>query len=156
MAFLDITVDGHGPVFDGTAQKEVGLFLDHVENELGDLGVTQIRAYLPTQYMYLGHHGGDPIHNPVPPNAGYLASQVHTERATTDSVLITDDPVTYGPWIEGESSLNLVVWPGRLRRGLSGRFPGYHAFRLIAQALDAEAVPTAERELPPYIEAMNA
>jgi hypothetical protein len=153
---IDLTVDAHGVVFDGMAGAIVHDYAMHTENVIADRGVTEIRAYLPTQYMYLGHHGGDPVNNPVPANAGYLASRVHTERQTDNEVLITDTPVTYGPWIEGDSPLNSVVWPGRMRRGLSGRFPGYHAFRTIAQVLDGQALGIAEGELPPYIEALNA
>lgn len=150
---IDINVDAVGPLFDGLAEAEMERYARHVEDTLGDMGVSMIRAYLPTQYMYLGHHGGTPEFNPVPPNAGELVAAIHTIDVG-DSVMITDDPVTYGPWIEGIDNLNLVVWPHR-RNPPARRFPGYHTFRKIGESLNAMATPIAIRELPPYIAAMN-
>jgi hypothetical protein len=151
---LTLDVTATGPIFDGRAEAAVSRYREHIENVLSDLAVTRIQAYLPTQYMYLGNNGGTPAFNPVPPDAGYLASQVHYERATEDSNIVTDDPVTYGAWIEGTDDLNMVVWPHR-RNPPPRRFPGYHAFRRIAQQLDVEAQQIAEREFAPYYEEMN-
>jgi hypothetical protein len=105
--------------------------------------------------MYLGNNGGNPYDNPVPGNAGYYQSVIHKLDAG-DSVLIHDTPCVYGPWLEGVGSKNPIVWPGRIRRGLGGRFEGYHTFRVIAQRLRLIAVDIAYSELPPYIEEMNA
>lgn len=150
---IDGSVDATGPVFDGMAEAEVERYARHLEEVLGDLGVSMIRAYLPTQYMYLGHHGGTPETNPVPDNAGYLAASVHAIDIS-DAVMIVDDPVIYGPWIEGVSNGNLIIWPHR-RNPPPRRFPGYHTFRKISESLDAMATPIAFRELPPYLAAMN-
>jgi|HubBroStandDraft_5_1064220.scaffolds.fasta_scaffold00014_56 hypothetical protein len=151
---LEFDIDVHGALFDGRAEAATEAFREHIENQLAELAVTRIRAFLPTQYMYLGNNGGTPMFNPVPPDAGLLASQVHAERATADSTLVTDDPVTYGPWIEGVSDLNMVVWPHR-RNPPPRRFPGYGTFRKIASMLEAETEEIAEREIQPYIEEMN-
>lgn len=154
MVEIHIDVNLSGPIVTGMARDEVRRFKEHVENTLGDIGVSMIRAYLPTQYKYLGHHGGTPEFNPVPPNAGFLTSQVHTEIAVSDAVLITDGPVVYGPWIEGIAPGNLIVWPHR-RNPPPRRFTGYHAFRKIGESLDAMATPIAYRELPVFIRMMN-
>jgi hypothetical protein len=106
--------------------------------------------------MYLGHNGGDSRHNPVPPNAGALAASVVAEMQTQEQYLIRGDRVTYGPWIEGVDALNNVVWPGRIRRGLSPRFPGYHTFRIIADELNIKAPGIAEIEITPYLGELNA
>ncbi len=153
MVDINIEFDASGPVFNGDAIRDVEEFAHHVEEVLGDLGVTMIRAYLPTQYMYLGHHGGTPMFNPVPPGAGELQAAIHTIDME-ESVLITDDPVIYGPWIEGVATGNFRVWPHH-RSPPPRRFPGYHTFRRITQSLDAIATPIAIRELPPYLAAMN-
>jgi hypothetical protein len=153
---IEITVNASGPVFDGMAEMEVERYARHVEDVLGEDGQARIRAYLPTQYMYLGHSGGDPRHNPVPPNAGALAASVIPERQVADRVVIRGDRVTYGAWIEGIDDKNFVTNPERLERGLSGRFPGYHTFRIITQTLNDEAEAIALRELPPYLHAMNS
>jgi hypothetical protein len=151
---INVNVDLSGPIVDGLAQDAVERFARHVEDTLGEIGVPLIRNYLETQYMYLGHHGGTPRFNPVPAHAGELQAAIHTEIATEDSLIITDDPVIYGPWIEGVDSRNLIIWPHR-RNPPPRRFPGYHAFRRITKSLDAMAVPIAYREMPLYIRMMN-
>lgn len=155
MIALEINVDTHGPLFDGVAREEVHRYVNHVTEVLGNEAVERIRAYLPTQYMYLGHNGGDPVHNPVPGNAGYLQASVHMNRMSDEMVIVNDDPVTYGAWIEGVDIMNSIFWRGRVRRGLSPRFPGYHAFRIIGQQLQADSLAIAERELHPYVILMN-
>ena len=154
MADLDVSVDLSGPIITGMAEVEVDRFRGHLTEVLGDMGVNMIVNYLETQYMYLGHHGGTPKFNPVPANAGWLQSNIHTERQMDDVVHIVDDPVIYGDWIEGISSWNLVVWPHK-RNPPPRRFPGYHAFRKITASLNAIASPVAYRELPVYIKMMN-
>jgi hypothetical protein len=149
-----ITVDASGPVFDGRADAIGHMAADHIRDVIADIAVTDVRAYLPTQYMYLGHHGGTPEFNPVPPDAGALAASVYSEIQVDNSALIRGDRVTYGPWIEGVSSLNMIVWRHR-RNPPPRRFPGYHTFRIIAQEINARAGVIAQRELPPFIEEMN-
>lgn len=144
-----------GPLFDGTAPAIIKRYTEKVGAVIGDKAVSDIRAYLPTQYMYLGHSGGDPRHNPIPGNAGALQASIVAERASSERVMVYGDRVTYGAWIEGVSDLNAVIWPGRLRRGLPGRFPGYHTFRIIAQELNKEASDIAYREMPPYLAELN-
>lgn len=147
--------DASGPLFDGMAEHDVEAYCRQIEDAIGEIGVRYIRAYLPTQYMYLGHHGGTPETNPVPHDAGFYQSQIHTERQTEDTLLITDTPVVYGPWLEGVSSKNLIVWPHR-RNPPPRRFPGYMTFRVIAQRLEEEAQGIAESILPPYLLEMNS
>lgn len=138
---IDVTVSG--PIFDGRAEAAAHAYAREVERYIGEKAVTRIRAYLPTQYMYLGHHGGTPEDNPVPPNAGWLQANI-TATEQVDDVVVTDDNVVYGPWIEGVSS-----------RNLTSRFKGYHTFRLIGEQLDSEAVVLAEEVIGPYLGAMN-
>lgn len=144
-----------GPIFDNLADNIVNQYARRVEDDLGEEAQSRLRLYLPEQYMYLGHHGGTPAQNPVPPNAGLLAASIHPYRASGDMVIVTDDPVTYGPWIEGTSTLNLIVWPHR-RNPPPRRFPGYHAFRVIGEQLDRDAGSIAERHLAYYIGELNA
>lgn len=152
---FEITIDAHGSIFDGRAEAIVSRYAHDLQEKLADTGVSWIRAYLPTQYMYLGHNGGNPKDNPIPANAGYYQSVIH-HVDSGDSVLIHDTPCVYGPWLEGVGSKNPVVWPGRLKRGLSGRFDGYHTFKVISQRLDAAATGIAYEMLPKYVEEINA
>lgn len=151
---LNIKVTSRGVVFRGMAPAIVHRYAQHVEDVLGDRAVEDIRAYLPEQYMYLGHHGGTPEFNPVPSNAGFYQSQIRSDRASVNRVMVTDSNVVYGPWLEGISTLNEVVWPHR-RNPPPRRFPGYHTFRIIAQQLNVEATGIALSELPPYLAELN-
>jgi hypothetical protein len=153
---LSFDVELSGALFDGRAQNIIHRYVEDLSAVLGDQAATRVRAYLPTQYMYLGHHGGDPRDNPIPGNAGALAASVYPDRQTSEWVQVRGDRVSYGAWIEGDSSLNAVVWPGRMRRGLPGRFSGYHTFAIIAQELNAEAELIAEIELIGPLGELNA
>lgn len=152
LIYLDLS--RHGPFFNGGIPVIMDRYCRHLEDVIGDDAVARIRAYLPDQYMYLGHHGGTPRFNPIPPNAGELEAAIHSERQVRDAVVVNDDPVTYGAWIEGVDSRNLIVWPHR-RNPPPRRFPGYHTFRTITQILNVEAADIAYRELPTYLEEMN-
>lgn len=152
---MDIDIEIKGPVSDGMGPLVMGRFKEDLLNALSDKAVNDIRAYLPTQYMYLGHNGGTPMFNPVPPDAGALEAAVHTERATENVRVVTDDPVLYGPWIEGDAPGNAIVWLHR-RNPPPRRFPGYHAFRKIAQKLDADVARIADDMIVTYIEELNA
>lgn len=151
---IDIGVDISGPMFDGRAEAAMGQYVTHLITKIAQEGVNRIRAYLPTQYMYLGHHGGTPQTNPIPPDAGALAASVQFDNVSPELAIIHGDRVTYGAWIEGVSDLNYIIWPHR-RNPPPRRFPGYHAFRLIAQQLNLEAEDIATTELQPYLMEMN-
>lgn len=148
---IEFHVDIQGPIARGEALGIMHRYKIHLEQTLAERGQRMIRAYLPTQYMYLGNNGGNPRDNPIPPDAGRLQASVVTDFVADDYYLVKTDEVIVGPWIEGIAVGNTFVWPGRIRRGLSPRFPGYHAFRLATQVLNDVAFEVAERELPHYI-----
>jgi hypothetical protein len=151
--FIDVTL--HGSIPAGVAPAIIHRYKVHLEEKLGDLGVNLVRAYLPTQYMYLGQHGGTPRKNPVPPGAGALVASIHTRRDTTDAQLVVGDDLIYGPWIEGVAIGNTFFYPGRVRAGQSARFPGYHTFRKMTQVLDQATPDIAYTEIQPYIREIN-
>lgn len=155
MEYINLSVKMHGSVFDGLAAEEAHRFAMKVEDALGDIAVTRIRAYLPLQYMYLGHNGGTPYANPVPPDAGRLEASVQAERMRSDLVQVNDSNILYGPWIEGIHPGNFVVTPHN-RNPPPRRFPGYFTFRKVAAMVEADSGPLAEAWLPPYLAAMNA
>jgi len=132
-----------GPVFDGRVEEEVERYCQQVTMAVAEEAAARIKAYLPEQYKYLGHHGGNLKKNPVPRNAGYYAAQVNAKE-TPEGALVSDDGVVYGPWLEGASEQNSAR-----------RFPGYAAFRVVNQTIDHDSAGIAEDELPPYIVAMN-
>jgi hypothetical protein len=152
---IEINVEIHGSIPDGVVPDILHRYKIHLEGVLGDMSVNLIRAYLPTQYMYLGNNGGTPYKNPVPPGAGALVASIHTDRTADDAQLVVGDDLIYGPWIEGVAIGNTFFWPGRVRAGLSPRFPGYHTFRKITQVIDRAATDIAYEEIQPYIEEIN-
>lgn len=159
---VNFSTHAHGTLFNAGREWPEGfrsimdIYIGTVTRVLEDKARTEIKAYLPTQYMYLGHHGGDPKHNPVPPNAGEYMMAVTSDRVALNHARVYVDNVIYGAWIEGDAPGNLRIWKGRLARGLPGRFPGYHAFRKEAQALQLEAHDIALQELPPFLAGLNA
>jgi len=154
---IEIIVTLQGSIPAGVAPAIIHRYKVHLEGVLGDMGVNLVRAYLPTQYMYLGHNGGvaGSYKNPVPPNAGALVASIHTRRDTTDAQLVIGDDLIYGPWIEGVAIGNTFFYPGRVRKGLTGRFPGYHTFRKMTQVLDNATPDIAYTEIQPYIREIN-
>jgi hypothetical protein len=146
------TVDASGPVFDGTARGYVQEYLDHVEDVIAEEAVARIQAFLPSQYLYIR----DPSYNEqVPPDAGRYQASITSFRQDTDSVLVTDSDVVYGPWLEGIATGNLIVYPHRFNPP-PRRFPGYHTFRIIGEIMNTEAPLIADRELPPFLHMMNS
>lgn len=133
-----------GPVFDGRAEAYVKVYEHNTVALLAERGAAWIKEFLPTRYKYLGHFGGNPDDNPVPPDAGYYESRVHAAYVSSEEYRITDDEVVYGPWLEGVSN-----------RNETSRFKGYSAFRLGAQQLDHDAEAFANIQIQPYIGMMN-
>ena len=154
-----VTVDGSGAVFDGEWEPIMFRYHLYIASALGDRAKRRIREYLPTQYMYLGHNGGDPIDNPPPADAGFLVAHIEYHRETLDSVLVTDGgypAVIYGPWIEGIAPGNMYFGAkGRAKRGLSPRFAGYHTFQKVTYELNGYAEDFANVEFQPYLDMIN-
>jgi hypothetical protein len=152
---IHFDVNLHGSIHTGVVGDIIHRYKVDLEGTLGDMGVDMIRSYLPTQYMYLGNNGGWPYHNPIPPDAGALEASIYTRRDSVDSQLVTTDSAIVGPWIEGVAIGNSFIWPGRIRHGLGGRFPGYFAFRKMTQVLDLATSNVAYTEIQPYIREIN-
>lgn len=156
---IEVDIQASGAVFDGSWEIIMHTYDIALQDNLANLAVKKIRQFLPTQYMYLGHNGGDASDNPIPPNAGYLVSQIHWDRSTADSVVVNDGgypAMIYGPWIEGIGPGNLYFgMKGRFNRGLPPRFPGYHAFARTSNELNLVAEDLASTELQPYLAMLN-
>lgn len=152
---LRINVDLSGAIANDAVFPIMHRYKLDVEEKLAARATAMIRAYLPTQYMYLGNNGGNPHDNPIPPNAGLLQSTIHHDLVADDYQLVKGDDVIYGPWIEGVAVGNTFTWPGRIKRGLSPRFPGYHAFRHATQVIENIAFEVAESALPYYLEQID-
>jgi hypothetical protein len=120
-----------GPVFDGRAEDAARRYCDDVKKKLAQEGVDRVR-----------HRLEEVIRHQV---TGRAVSEVHIDNAVSDLV-VTNDPIVYGPWLEGVS-----------QRNHSTRFKGYHTFRLVGDQLERDAEGIAEARLRDggYLEEMN-
>lgn len=118
-----------GPLFDGRAEQAAEEYTRHLEAVLAREITDRIHTRL-----------GEVIKI----NRGVYESHIHTVLANGGHQ-VTDDPIVYGPWLEGTGSRNAPVT----------RFAGYHTFRKVTQAFKGEVPGIAEREIRHYVELMN-
>lgn len=123
-----------GPLLadDGVRAHEImDRYLDAASRDVAQEGVNRIHVHL-----------GEVLKQ----NTGHYMSMIHADRQVADMV-ITDTPVIYGPWLEGEGSRNFP----------KTRFRGYHTFRRITQGLRSDAGDIADRTLHDgrYLEELN-
>jgi hypothetical protein len=120
------TVHVSGPFFDGRTGHAINGAVKDMEREVAQWGFNMVHARL---RRVLKHP------------TGYYQSFIQTERKV-DSTEINDGWPTsgtpvYGPWLEGTGSRNSPVT----------RFKGYRTFRLVAQRMNAQVGPKADRIL---------
>jgi hypothetical protein len=108
----DITVDAHGPLFDGRADAAMVQILDEARQEVAQQGLADVQLNLDTS-----------IRHPTP----YYETQIMTERAG-EAYVVHDRGIVYGPWLEGVGS-----------RNRSTRFKGYFSFRRATETLRQKA-----------------
>jgi hypothetical protein len=120
------TVHVSGPFFDGRTGNAINGAVKDMEREVAQWGFNMVHARL---RRVLKHP------------TGYYQSFIQTERKV-DSTEINDGWPTsgtpvYGPWLEGTGSRNFP----------ETRFKGYRTFRLVAQRMNAQVGPKADRIL---------
>ncbi|SDU42619.1 hypothetical protein SAMN04488563_1660 [Jiangella alkaliphila] len=113
-----VIVTSRGPLFDGRAGQAIAAAVDKSVDTVARDAVDEVRAILSADLQ----------------NAtGYYESQIQTERQS-DSQVVSDAGVVYGPWLEGVSS-----------RNASTGFAGYGQFRRAADRVRQQATETAEQ-----------
>lgn len=110
-------IEVHGPFFDGRDAAE----LARITQEIQDQVAAQASASVHHWMNFFFRH-------PTP----YYETQVVTQRRS-DSTVITDQGVIYGPWLAGTGSRNRTT-----------RFKGYAHWRLAVQEADARAQQLAD------------
>ncbi len=118
-----------GPLFDGLAEEAMNAYTEHLKGHLAQAVTDRIHARL-----------GEVIKHPT----GRYESQIHTEHQA-DDLVVTDQPIVYGPWLEGVGSRNSPVT----------RFPGYHTFRTVTRQIQPEIRDIAERDIERYVAEAN-
>jgi hypothetical protein len=117
-----------GPLFDGTAQRELVAFANTMVAAVADAAVEMVR---------------DRLRSVLQHPTGRYEKAIHAVPSG-DSFRLTDSDVVYGPWLEGVSSRNRTT-----------RFKGYSTFRKVRDELAQRAPSIAEKVLPPFLERMN-
>lgn len=112
-----------GPIADGSAQQALIQWLDASKKDVADLAVDQLRS---TKMDKTGR------------GTGHYQSEIKQSVLTFNDILI-DDPVIYGPWLEGTS-----------QRNDSTRFKGYHLWRQTSQKIAQQAGDIAQKKLDTF------
>lgn len=126
---IQVTVDHHGPVFDGRAKHALHEFYDAVVDDIAAQGVSELHSLMNAYFK-----------DPTP----YYETQVISERQG-NSRIIHDRGIVYGPWLEGTGSRNFPAT----------RFKGYKHWKKTTTLLKAKAQGIAEVTLRRYIEKMQ-
>ena len=113
-----------GPLADGTAKDVIREWLDASKREVADVAERKLRAV---------------VMDKTGRGTGHYQSMIRTTLLNYNDLLI-DDPVVYGPWLEGTS-----------KRNDSTRFKGYTLWRRTKQQVGREAPDIARQKLPGYL-----
>jgi hypothetical protein len=119
---IRIDVSTRGPIFDGRARALANAYVNRLERDLAEEGVTLVREEL---QKVLQHP------------TGYYESRITVERGT----VITDGGVVYGPWLAGVGSRNFPAT----------RFRGYPHWIRARLRLRERKQGIAERLLRRYV-----
>lgn len=122
MDAIRIDVSTRGPIFDGRARALANAYVNRLERDLAEEGVTIVREEL---QKVLQHP------------TGYYESRITVERGT----VITDGGVVYGPWLAGVGSRNFPAT----------RFRGYPHWIRARLRLRERKQGIAERLLRRYV-----
>jgi hypothetical protein len=111
------TLTEKGVLLVGDPAKVVKVMISDINEAVADKVLTDVKTKLHDVLMH---------------PTGYYESHVQTSTQT-DSMVISDGGVIYGPWLEGLSS-----------RNARSRFKGYSTFRKVAQQAEQEAQTAAD------------
>jgi hypothetical protein len=117
---LEFDFTAEGPLFDGTLADGVDQAMQDINEVIAQEGVNLIQQRLRTVLQH---------------PSGRYASNIQTERSS-ETTLITDGGMVYGPWLEGVGS-----------RNATSRFKGYATFRQVAPEIEKMSQQLAEAAL---------
>ena len=117
-----------GPLFDGRAIGDVKEWADKTVKDVAEYAVKQLDAF---EMDKTGR------------GTGRYQSEIRTTNLGDNSILI-DDPLVYGPWLEGTS-----------KRNEDTRFKGYRLWRKTRTRVRAAFKDYAQKNLDEYLAKMN-
>lgn len=118
---LDVSTSRSGPMFDGRARRAANEYVNRLERNLAEEGLTILREEMNAVFR-----------NPT----GYYESRC----TVVDGNVISDSRVIYGPWLAGVGSRNFPVT----------RFKGYDHWIKTRHRLNERKVGIGERLLRRY------
>lgn len=114
-----------GPLWEGATAAGITKALRETLEELGYMGETSVLERL-----------GQVLQNPT----GYYESKI-THHRVGETMVVTDQYVIYGPWLEGTGTRNAPVTS----------FEGYKTFRLVRDELDHIAPAVASEMIDRFV-----
>lgn len=119
------TYNTRGPLFDGSFAREMERAMDEIKQEVGDETVLLIQDRLDQVLV-----------NPT----GFYRSNIRAyPRGLV--VMVDDNNVIYGPWLEGVGSRNATT-----------RFKGYHTFRTVLGEARRRTPKIADQVIGRYVD----
>lgn len=123
-----MTVSFSGPLFDGTAGRQLRAGADAAEQEVAVAARDAVR---------------DVIRQRARSRTGYYESRVRVENAGEGAV-VDASGLVYDDWLQGTS-----------RRNATSSFKGYQQWDRARVEVDAKATAIVQKALAPYIEKMR-
>ena len=125
MSGAKITINAlvSGPIADGSAQEAIRDWLDASKKDVAQAAIDLLHAYTMDKTGRATGHYQEMIRSTV--------------LAYND--ILVNDPVVYGPWLEGSS-----------KRNRSTRFKGYRLWRTTRQQIQKQAPDIAQARLADY------
>lgn len=118
---FEFVFEQKGPISNGQWAEQTQVILNEAATTIGQQGVDDVKATLVRV-----------LRNPT----GFYESNIRM-NAVAEDVVVHDNGVIYGPWLEGVGSRNFP----------RTRFRGYHTFRAVERRLQSKAPEIADRVL---------
>ena len=125
---MPVSVQAHGPVFDGRAERELQDASDEWVRNLATTGASVVRQNMNASFRTQTPH----------------ARLLVEARPEAPGWMIWQQRLIYGPWLEGTGSRNRTT-----------RFKGYWSFRRAVSVINARAVAIGQPIVAKWVAKMN-
>jgi hypothetical protein len=127
---MSIDVRMSGPLFDGRAARAAQRAAEDARDDIAEFGEDVALARMGAYFQH---------------PTGYYESNVRTTIVSSDTALVHDGGVVYGPWLAGVGSRNAPVT----------RFAGYSHWREAKQLVEARGPAIAEQAVRRHLPEMG-